>query len=94
VHSRLSTSTTKRKAGSLSSADKDQLLRIGKRPRKGPLNAYVDETELGKGSALFEPSAAAKQVGYNVWNADEDQTDVPETVRKVDPKVIFLYLII
>jgi hypothetical protein len=34
----------------ISRADKERLLRIAKRPRKGPLNAIMDPAEFGAGS--------------------------------------------
>ncbi|EPS96384.1 hypothetical protein FOMPIDRAFT_1130553 [Fomitopsis schrenkii] len=69
VFSRTTTSSQlKRKA--LTHGEKDRLLRMGKRPRKGPFNAIMDPTEVGAGSALLEVSEAAKNSGtYDVWDA-------------------------
>ncbi|KZV75676.1 P60-like protein [Peniophora sp. CONT] len=65
VHSR-STPSTKSK---LTRAEKERLLRIGKKDRKGPLNTLVDHTAQGEGSALMEVSHAASQGAYDVWGA-------------------------
>jgi nucleolar protein 53 len=56
----------------VSRADKERLLRIAKRPRKGPFNAVMDHTEFGAGSALIDVSAAVKHSGsYDPWTAEE-----------------------
>lgn len=76
------TSTNNLKRKKLTHEEKDRLLRIGKRMRKGPLNSVIDPTEVGAGSALMEVSEAVKNSGgYDVWGSgdetDEDQEDVP-----------------
>lgn len=79
----------KRKSG-VSYEDKSRLLRAGKRLRRGPLNSYVDPTELGQGSASTEVSNAAKKSGgYDAWtdevsdsDAEERFADNPEQVKK------------
>jgi nucleolar protein 53 len=56
----------------VSRADKERLLRIAKRPRKGPFNAVMDHTEFGAGSALIDVSAAVKHSGsYDPWTVEE-----------------------
>ena len=68
VFSRTTANPLKRKI--LTYEEKDRLLRMGKRPRKGPFNAIIDPTEVGAGSALLEVSEAAKNSGtYDVWEA-------------------------
>jgi nucleolar protein 53 len=55
--------------------EKDRLLRIGKRMRKGPFNAIIDPTETGAGSALLELSEAVKTSGeYNIWSDVQDRS--------------------
>ncbi|KAI0267347.1 ribosome biogenesis protein Nop53/GLTSCR2 [Gloeopeniophorella convolvens] len=50
--------------------EKDRLLRIGRKDRRGPLNSLVDPAQPGAGSALLEVSEAAKHSGtYDVWDA-------------------------
>lgn len=45
---------------------------MGKKLRKGPLNSYMDPTELGAGSAMLEVSEAAKQSGsHDLWTEGE-----------------------
>ena len=57
---------TKRKA--VTHDEKTRLLKMGKRLRRGPFNAYVDPDQVGEGSAMLELSEAAKQAGtYDVW---------------------------
>lgn len=81
------TSSLKRKK--LSHDEKERLLRIGKRPRKGPFNAIMDHTEAGAGSALLEMTEAVKQSGsYNVWEEEEaeildDHMPIPKQAVKV-----------
>lgn len=53
----------------VSKEDKVRLLAMGKRKRLGPLGTVMDPTEVGSGSASFEPSHAVKQSGkYDVWS--------------------------
>jgi nucleolar protein 53 len=68
----------------LTRAEKERLLRIGKRKRSGPFNALVDTKELGQGSALLEVSEAVKQSGnYDIWmDAEEDIADPAESITK------------
>ncbi|KAI0767353.1 P60-like protein [Fomes fomentarius] len=57
---------TKRKV--VTQDEKSRLLKLGKRLRKGPFNAYVDPNQVGEGSAPLELSEAAKKAGtYDVW---------------------------
>ncbi|KIP09970.1 hypothetical protein PHLGIDRAFT_102075 [Phlebiopsis gigantea 11061_1 CR5-6] len=85
----ISSPSLKRKK--VSGEEKERLLRIGKKMRKGPFNAVMDPTELGAGSALLELSEAAKKSGgYDVWaEGDDDADDEQEeeiVPRKVAPK--------
>lgn len=78
------TSTLKRKK--LTHEEKDKLLRVAKRMRRGPFNAVMDPTEFGSGSALLELSEAAKASGrYNVWE-EEVQEEVVEEDEFVPKK--------
>ncbi|KAK2463351.1 hypothetical protein APHAL10511_004662 [Amanita phalloides] len=82
------TTSEKRKA-SLTREEKDKLLRIAKRPRKGPLNSVLDPSEYKSGSSIVELSAAVKASGkYNIWQREEDVTlpDGLETVQKKNVK--------
>ncbi|TBU63459.1 P60-like protein [Dichomitus squalens] len=78
-----SSSTTKAEKRKLvTHEDKSKLLRIGKKLRRGPFNAYVDPDQVGEGSAMLELSEAAKKAGtYDVW-AEE----VPESVPVKAPQ--------
>ncbi|PIL29159.1 hypothetical protein GSI_09208 [Ganoderma sinense ZZ0214-1] len=59
----------KRKA--VSHEEKGRLLRMGKKLRRGPLDAYVDPDQVGEGSAMLELSEAAKNAGsYDIWAAE------------------------
>ena len=97
VVSRATAATVKRKR--LTHEDKDRLLRMGKRPRKGPFNAVMDTTEVGAGSALLELSEAAKQSGrYDVWGTDEEESEADEggefVPKAKKPKVRKIYCIL
>jgi nucleolar protein 53 len=54
----------------VSSREKERLLRIARKDRRGPLNSIVDSSQPGEGSALLEVSEAVKQCGqYDMWSA-------------------------
>lgn len=77
VLSRPLSDDSKRPRSKITHDEKGRLLRIGKRNVKGPFNALVDPTELGAGSALFEPTEAVKKSGtYDVWSDTLDQSSV------------------
>jgi len=58
---------------SVNCVERTRLLRIGKRPRRGPFNSVMDPTEVGAGSALLEITEAVKESGkHDVWS---DRTD-------------------
>ncbi|KAH9000566.1 tumor suppressor protein Gltscr2 [Lactarius hatsudake] len=55
----------------VSARDKERLLRIARKDRRGPLNSIVDPSQPGAGSALLEVSEAVKNSGqYDVWSAE------------------------
>ncbi|KAH9077722.1 tumor suppressor protein Gltscr2 [Lactarius deliciosus] len=55
----------------VSARDKERLLRIARKDRRGPLNSIVDPSQPGAGSALLEVSEAVKKSGqYDVWSAE------------------------
>ena len=63
----------------MSYEEKTRLLRMAKRKRRGPLNSIEDSTELGKGSAMLDPSHAVKESGkYDVWGAKDEDEDASE----------------
>ncbi|KIK91165.1 hypothetical protein PAXRUDRAFT_643726 [Paxillus rubicundulus Ve08.2h10] len=73
----------------ISRADKDRLLRIARRPRRGPFNAVMDPTEFGAGSAAIDVSHAVKASGgHDLWarSAEEIIADGLETVQKPNIK--------
>jgi nucleolar protein 53 len=73
VSSRSSASSSESKRSKLSHEEKSRLLRTAKRLRKGPLNSYVDPTELGAGSVAMDVSEAVKNSGaYDVWLAQDE----------------------
>ncbi|KAI0357644.1 P60-like protein [Trametes cingulata] len=81
VFSRATPSSKAEKRKAVSHDDKSRLLRMSKRMRKGPFNAYVDPNQVGEGSALLELSEAAKKAGeYDVW-----AEDVPEKPKVKAP---------
>ena len=55
----------------MSARDKERLLRIARKDRRGPLNSIVDPSQPGAGSALLEVSEAVKKSGqYDVWSGE------------------------
>ncbi|KAI0372350.1 P60-like protein [Pilatotrama ljubarskyi] len=82
VFSRTTASSKAEKRKAVSHDDKSRLLRMSKRMRKGPFNAYVDPNQVGEGSAMLELSEAAKKAGeYDVW-----AEDVPEKPKVKVPQ--------
>ncbi|KIJ16577.1 hypothetical protein PAXINDRAFT_30674, partial [Paxillus involutus ATCC 200175] len=80
---------TKPSQPKISRADKDRLLRIARRPRRGPFNAVMDPTEFGAGSAAIDVSHAVKASGgQDLWahTAEEIIADGLETVQKPNIK--------
>ncbi len=61
------------------------MLRIAKRPRKGPFNSIVDPTEFGAGSAVIGVTEAVKNSGqFDPWAADEEEEpEVPEGTERL-----------
>ncbi|EIN14662.1 P60-like protein [Punctularia strigosozonata HHB-11173 SS5] len=83
VTSRTFTTPSDSKKRKLSHEEKARLLRTAKKLRKGPLNSYVDPTELGAGSATIDVSEAVKNSGgYNVWETKEESNDVEEEIPR------------
>ncbi|KAF9231246.1 P60-like protein [Melanogaster broomeanus] len=76
---------TKSTQSKISRADKERLLRIARRPRKGPFNAVMDPTEFGAGSAAIDVSDAVKNSGgHDLWTPTfEDNFQIP-TIKKPD----------
>ncbi|KAJ7881152.1 ribosome biogenesis protein Nop53/GLTSCR2 [Mycena leptocephala] len=85
----VSRTTAQKRKSPLSSEDKNRLLRISKRPRKGPFNSVVDPTEFGAGSATFELSEAVKNSGaYDAWAPPEEVQEIPDGLETVQPKKV------
>ncbi|KAJ7132336.1 P60-like protein [Mycena epipterygia] len=83
------TTASKKRKSPLSSEDKNRLLRISKRPRKGPFNSIVDPTEFGAGSATFDLSEAVKQSGaYDPWAPAEEVAEIKDGMETVQPKKV------
>ncbi|KAI9567611.1 P60-like protein [Boletus coccyginus] len=73
----------------ISRADKERLLRIAKRPRKGPFNAIMDPTEFGAGSAAIDVSDAVKYSGgHDLWDAPAVEEIVPDGLEAVRKRTI------
>ena len=76
-------------AKKVSQADKERLLRIAKRPRKGPFNAIMDPTEFGAGSAAIDVSHAVKHSGgHDLWDVPAVEEIVPEGLETVRRRTI------
>lgn len=91
VFSRSPSESASRAKLGLSHEEKDRLLRIGKKNRKGPFNAIVDPTQQGEGSALLEPSEAVKQSGtYDVWMDEGSDEEVIRALKTDEAKDFIL----
>ncbi|KAJ7230687.1 ribosome biogenesis protein Nop53/GLTSCR2 [Mycena pura] len=86
--SRATATSTKKRKAPLSKEDKERLLRIGKRTRRGPFNSVVDPAAFGQGSASLELSEAVKQSGgYDPWAAQDAENGVqPKAPRHRHPR--------
>ena len=72
----------KRKSG-LTHAEKDKLLRMAKRPRKGPFNSVLDPSEYKSGSSAVGLSHAVRVSGrYDPWHPEEEEV-LPEELQVV-----------
>ena len=94
VFSRTSTTTTSKRKLGLSREEKDRLMRIAKRPRKGPFNSIMDPSEYAAGSGTVALSAAVKNSGkYDPWDPQpvEEVKDGLETVQEKKFKVLFFF---
>lgn len=82
---------SKKRKQVLSREEKERLLKIAKRPRKGPFNSIMDPTEVTLGSVVVELSEAVKASGnYDAWaqeSEEEDLQDGLETVKRRRVKV-------
>lgn len=77
-----------RKRPYVSKEDRERLLRIAKRPRKGPFNSIIDPTESGAGSATLDLSEAVKNSGtYDPWQKMEGES-VPDGLELVMKKSV------
>jgi nucleolar protein 53 len=73
---------------------KDKLLRMAKRPRKGPFNSVLDPSEYKAGHGVVELSQAVKESGsYDPWanNEDDDGEDISPKVKKVKVRFGILF---
>jgi nucleolar protein 53 len=85
-------SSNKRKS-LLSREEKGKLMRIAKRPRKGPFNSIMDPSEYASGSGIVDLSQAVKASGtYDPWAPQEVEEikDGLENVQKKKAKVLSL----
>ncbi|KAJ7089368.1 ribosome biogenesis protein Nop53/GLTSCR2 [Mycena belliarum] len=85
----VSRTTSHKRKSPLSREEKERLLRISKRPRKGPFNTLVDPTEFGAGSASLELSEAVKSSGaYDPWAPAPETEEVKDGLETVQPKSV------
>ncbi|KAG9310111.1 ribosome biogenesis protein Nop53/GLTSCR2 [Chiua virens] len=73
----------------ISRADKERLLRIAKRPRKGHFNAIMDPTEFGAGSAAIDVSHAVKHSGgHDLWDVPTVEEIIPDGLETIQNRSI------
>ena len=73
----------------VSARDKERLLRIARKDRRGPLNSIVDPSQPGAGSALLEVSEAVKKSGqYDVWSGEAAALNVEIKVKVCTPALL------
>jgi nucleolar protein 53 len=79
----------------LNREEKEKLMRIAKRPRKGPFNSIMDPSECSSGSGIVDLSEAVKASGtYDPWASQEEVKEIKdglENVQKKRVKVTFFY---
>ncbi|KAF8624704.1 hypothetical protein AX17_007035 [Amanita inopinata Kibby_2008] len=77
------TNISKKRKSVLTSEQKEKLLRIAKRPRKGPFNSVLDPSEYKSGTSIVELSEAVKESGqYDPW-LPADIVTVPDGLETV-----------
>lgn len=88
------TLTSRKRKPIVSQEDKERLLRISKRPRKGPFNSVLDPTEYAAGSTIVGLSAAVRKSGtYDPWDAEPQSTEVKDGLETVQNKVAKVILL-
>ncbi|KAF9461790.1 ribosome biogenesis protein Nop53/GLTSCR2 [Collybia nuda] len=88
VFSRPTPTSNKRKS-LVSYEEKARLLRIGKRPRKGPFNSIVDPSEFESGSGTLGLSEAVKKSGsYDPWAHEPIEEELKDGLENVQKKKI------
>ncbi|KAF8893071.1 P60-like protein [Infundibulicybe gibba] len=79
VFSRTNSTTSSKRKSTLSHEDKARLLRIAKKPRKGPFNSILDPSEHASGASAVELSEAVKNSGgYDPWAVAPDEEEVKD----------------
>lgn len=87
VYSRINSTNAvdREKKRKMSREEKDRLLRIAKRPKKGPFNAVMDPSGYQAGHSVVELSGAVKESGgYDPWDSkveDEVAEDLPKAKK-------------
>lgn len=70
------------KKSAINYQQKGRLLRITRRPRRGPFRTIMDPTEFGAGTAPIDVSEAVKKSGnYDIWEKDIEVPDVKVRVN-------------
>ena len=87
-------SASKKRVFVLSKEEKERLLRIAKRPKKGPFGAIMDPSEYNSGHSIVEQvSTAVKSSGdYDPWDGiahtDDEENDDGFQVQEEKEKSI------
>ena len=93
VFSRTTATTAGKRKPGLGREEKDRLMRIAKRPRKGPFNSIMDPSEYAAGCGTVDLSAAVKNGGgYDPWVPQpvKEVKDGLETVQEKKFKVLLI----
>ncbi|KIM41216.1 hypothetical protein M413DRAFT_18869 [Hebeloma cylindrosporum] len=86
VFSRVTGSGSNKRKSLLSREEKEKLMRIAKRPRKGPFNSIMDPSEYASGSGIVDLSEAVKASGtYDAW-APEEVAEIKDGLENVQKK--------
>ncbi|KAF8153315.1 ribosome biogenesis protein Nop53/GLTSCR2 [Crassisporium funariophilum] len=87
IFSRPSTAVVSKRKPGLSNDEKDRLMRIAKRPRKGPFNSVLDPSEYEAGTGIVELSEAVKSSGkYDAWAPEPEMEELQDGMETVQIK--------
>lgn len=73
---------SKKRKQTVSQEEKERLLRIAKRPRKGPFNSIIDPSAYASGCSVHGLSEAVRESGtYDPWASEAPQQNLNDGLK-------------